>query len=73
MRRRLTRSSFPTVFVLLMVVALAMTGCSDASGGTLHVGDDAPDFTLPAASGATVSLADYAGEPVLLYFHMADG
>jgi cytochrome oxidase Cu insertion factor (SCO1/SenC/PrrC family) len=73
MQSRLTRSSFPAVFVLLMAVALAMTGCSDASDGTLEVGDDAPDFTLPAASGSTVSLGDYAGEPVLLYFHMADG
>ncbi len=40
----------------------------------LQVGDAAPDFSLPAAGGGTVALADYKGrQPVLLFFHMADG
>lgn len=52
--------------------AVLVTGCG-ASGG-LAEGDRAPAFSLPAASGAAVALADYAGtRPVLLYFHMADG
>lgn len=33
----------------------------------------APGFTLPAANGNQVSLSDYSGRPVLLYFHMANG
>ena len=35
---------------------------------------EAPDFSLPAVGGRTVSLSDYTGsQPVLLYFHMAVG
>jgi peroxiredoxin Q/BCP len=33
-----------------------------------RIGSTPPAFTLPAASGRTVSLADYAGRPVLLWF-----
>lgn len=34
----------------------------------------APAFTLPAANqDGSVSLADFRGQPVLLYFHMAVG
>ena len=36
---------------------------------SLSEGDTAPDFTLPATGGRTVSRADYAGKPVLLYFY----
>ena len=36
-------------------------------------GPKAPTFTLPDAGGGTVSLSDYSGRPVLLYFHMAVG
>ncbi len=31
-------------------------------------GNEAPDFALPATTGATVSLDDFRGESVLLYF-----
>jgi hypothetical protein len=58
-------------FVLLLVIILAQA-CS--SRGDLAVGDQAPGFTLPSATGADVSLSDYTGEgPVLLFFHMAVG
>jgi hypothetical protein len=59
--------------VLIMLAALVMSGCGDRTGDGLAVGDEAPDFALPEALGATVSLDDYAGAPALLYFHMADG
>lgn len=36
---------------------------------SLSEGDIAPDFTMPATAGRTVSRADYAGKPVLLYFY----
>lgn len=32
-------------------------------------GDTAPDFTMPASGGRTVSLADYKGKPFVLYFY----
>ncbi|MCV2864234.1 peroxiredoxin [Albidovulum sediminicola] len=38
----------------------------------LETGDLAPDFTLPRDGGGTVSLADHAGKPVVLYFYPKD-
>ena len=35
-------------------------------------GDPAPDFTLPASGGQTVSLGDFAGKQVVLYFYPRD-
>jgi len=35
------------------------------------VGDTAPDLTLPAADGSTVSLADLRGRHVVVYFYPA--
>ncbi|WP_197374972.1 thioredoxin-dependent thiol peroxidase [Mycolicibacterium baixiangningiae] len=37
----------------------------------LSVGDTAPDFSLPDADGNTVSLADYKGRKVIVYFYPA--
>ncbi|GIH74858.1 thioredoxin-dependent thiol peroxidase [Planobispora longispora] len=37
----------------------------------LEPGDAAPDFALPAADGATVSLDAYRGRRVILYFYPA--
>jgi peroxiredoxin Q/BCP len=37
----------------------------------LAPGDAAPEFTLPAAAGDTVSLDDYRGKRVILYFYPA--
>jgi thioredoxin-dependent peroxiredoxin len=34
----------------------------------LKLGDKAPDFSLPSDSGATVSLGDFPGKTVVLYF-----
>jgi peroxiredoxin Q/BCP len=38
----------------------------------LDVGDKAPAFTLPDHDGKAVSLKDFAGSPVVLYFYPAD-
>jgi peroxiredoxin Q/BCP len=35
----------------------------------LTPGESAPDFTLPAADGSTVSLADFKGRHVIVYFY----
>jgi peroxiredoxin Q/BCP len=37
----------------------------------LAVGDPAPDFTLPDADGKPVSLSDYRGRRVIVYFYPA--
>jgi peroxiredoxin Q/BCP len=37
----------------------------------LEVGDKAPDFSLADADGKTVSLADYRGRKVIVYFYPA--
>jgi thioredoxin-dependent peroxiredoxin len=38
----------------------------------LDVGDKAPDFSLPDQDGTTVSLKDFAGRQVVVYFYPAD-
>jgi thioredoxin-dependent peroxiredoxin len=37
----------------------------------LSPGDPAPEFSLPDADGKTVSLADYRGQKVIIYFYPA--
>jgi peroxiredoxin Q/BCP len=39
---------------------------------SVEVGDKAPDFTLPADGGGTVSLKDMRGKAVVLYFYPKD-
>lgn len=39
---------------------------------TLSVGDKAPDFTLPFDGGDTLSLSDFRGKAVVLYFYPKD-
>lgn len=38
----------------------------------LSVGDTAPNFTVKDTIGKTVSLSEYAGKPVVLYFYPKD-
>lgn len=38
----------------------------------LATGDKAPDFTLPRNGGGTVSLSDFKGRKVVLYFYPKD-
>ncbi|EHR62720.1 thioredoxin-dependent thiol peroxidase [Saccharomonospora cyanea] len=39
----------------------------------LSPGDPAPDFTLPDSEGNTVSLSDFRGQSVVVYFYPAAG
>jgi peroxiredoxin Q/BCP len=39
----------------------------------LQVGDAAPEFSLPDSTGKQVSLADYKGRSVVVYFYPAAG
>ncbi|AIQ44956.1 peroxiredoxin [Paenibacillus sp. FSL R7-0273] len=36
---------------------------------TIEIGQEVPDFTLPASTGGEISLSDYRGRRVLLYFY----
>lgn len=38
----------------------------------LKIGDKAPDFSLPADGDKTVSLGDYKGQKLILYFYPKD-
>ena len=42
------------------------------TGPLLNEGDPAPDFTLPRDGAGRVSLSDYAGRSVVLYFYPRD-
>jgi len=66
------------LILLALPIALVVSACTgDSTTPTpaerIRLGMEGPDFTLPASDGSTVSLADYQGRPVLLYFHMAMG
>jgi cytochrome oxidase Cu insertion factor (SCO1/SenC/PrrC family) len=61
-------------FSLLLVLVVFLSACSgNSTADEIAVGNPAPDFTLTAADGSTVSLSEYDGQPVLLFFHMAGG
>lgn len=65
-----------TAFVALVVLLAACTKQASPSPTTsgIQVGGQAPAFTLPSASGGSVSLADFQGhQSVLLYFSMGPG
>lgn len=57
-------------FFLLFIPLLVACGTKNDNP---IIGEVAPDFNLTDASGNRVGLADYRGQPVLLYFHMAVG
>ena len=38
----------------------------------IQIGQKAPDFTLPASNGETISLHDFLGKNVILYFYPKD-
>ena len=62
-----------TLFIFsLLTLLLAACGSASSAPASDEV-RPAPDFTLPNALGGEVSLNDYAGEPVFLFFHMAVG
>ena len=38
------------------------------SGTAVHVGDQAPDFTLPSLDGGEISLSEFRGKRLVLFF-----
>jgi peroxiredoxin Q/BCP len=55
--------------VVLVLMLMAMEGFAQV---TLKVGDMAPDFTAKDQDGNKVSLSDYRGSKVILYFYPKD-
>ncbi|HEV2579211.1 MAG TPA: peroxiredoxin [Ktedonobacteraceae bacterium] len=45
---------------------------SQSTSRSVKVGDRAPDFTLPSQTGESVSLANFAGKNIVLYFYPKD-
>lgn len=60
--------------VALVVLAAGFFGlrARAASGGVPSVGQMAPEFTLPTQEGTSVSLQQYRGKWVVLYFYPKD-
>jgi len=56
------------VIVVLVLVASRLFSRSAAPAE----GSSAPDFTLPSQDGSNVSLKDYRGKWVVLYFYPKD-
>jgi peroxiredoxin Q/BCP len=56
------------VLVIAFLVPRLLSGASAAPGA----GSAAPDFTLPSQESASVSLKDYRGSWVVLYFYPKD-
>ena len=61
--------------VLLLVVVIVLVVLVPrllSRSATPSEGSNAPDFTLPSQEGSSVSLKDYRGEWVVLYFYPKD-
>jgi peroxiredoxin Q/BCP len=54
------------------IIALGALAMASFSLLALTAGEDAPNFTAKNQDGKTISLADYKGKPVLLYFYPMD-
>jgi len=61
--------------IAVMIIASVIAGATllaSGSSSTPAVGSMAPDFTLPSQQGTPVSLKDYRGKWVVLYFYPRD-
>ena len=52
-----------------MVFATVLVTVSLALSPELRVGDPAPDFSATSHTGKTVTLKDYAGQKLMLWFY----
>lgn len=59
--------------LLVLIAGFLIQRVEVMAKSAVKVGDKAPDFSLPAQDGSTVSLKDYAGrKSVVLYFYPKD-
>jgi cytochrome oxidase Cu insertion factor (SCO1/SenC/PrrC family) len=59
----------PTVPVTLALLLIAAAGTAMGDDDMLQPGEPFPAFELPADDGTTVSNANLAGNPYLLFFY----
>jgi peroxiredoxin Q/BCP len=59
-------------FLGALLSVVVVSGLAGADTPTPQVGQKAPDFSLPGVEGGSVSLKDYKGKWVVLYFYPKD-
>ena len=59
-------------FSLAATLLVPSAAFSAEAGNALAIGTTAPDFTLPSQDDSPISLADYKGKWVVLYFYPKD-
>jgi peroxiredoxin Q/BCP len=59
-------------FSLAVVLLVPSVAFSAEAGSALSIGTTAPNFTLPSQDNSPISLADYKGRWVVLYFYPKD-
>lgn len=69
--RRIRRIAGLVVGIVAVAAVVAGLWSSAPTGGDTTT--TAPGFTLPTTDGRTVSLSDYRGKPVILYFNEGAG
>src|SRR5688572_4272814 len=63
---------FKTVFFLMSSVFFLFTAQQSASAQELKIGDPAPDFTSKDEFGQSVTLKQFKGKTLVLYFYPRD-
>ncbi|MGH9544537.1 MAG: peroxiredoxin [Terriglobales bacterium] len=61
------------LWMVLLVAVVLGAGLNSAFAAMPAVGTAAPEFTLPSQDGSQVSLKDFRGKWVVLYFYPKDG
>lgn len=62
----------PVLYTEGAKVALTALSREELLDMALEVGQVAPDFSLPATGGGTVTLSELRGKPVVLFFYPKD-
>ena len=60
------------LLLLVVIIAVLLVPRVLSRSATPAAGSNAPDFTLPSQEGTSVSLKDYRGKWVVLYFYPKD-
>src|ERR1700719_4651862 len=68
----MTRNRMHIVSLLALLVLCSASARSLAAVTVPQIGQQAPDVTLPSQDGSTVSLKDFRGKWVVLYFYPKD-